>query len=156
MATVLLTRWLLGGGVAIVVEVLAALSKSFLHKCAIIPAAKASPRTLIIVRNRSLRTRWRKYKSSQNHFHKTNESFSFIGTILRNSQDPVDGDNQRDVSWRQPHRGQDNHHGNQACLRYSSRANAGCRGCDTIEARDSAFRVAVTIGEKIRSLFSPT
>lgn len=40
----------------------AALSKSFLHKWAIIPAAKASPRTLIIVLKRSLRMIWEKKK----------------------------------------------------------------------------------------------
>lgn len=61
---VVLTRWEprllrgISGGGSEVVEAVVFFSKSFLHTWAMIPAAKASPRTLIIVRKRSLRVRW--------------------------------------------------------------------------------------------------
>lgn len=49
------------------------------------------------------------------------------------SQEPVHGDNERDVIGGQAHRRQHNDHGDQASLRNPSCSNTGSCGCDAVK-----------------------
>lgn len=46
------------------------------------------------------------------------------------SQEPVHCNDEGDVISRQSNRGENDHHGDQACLWYTSRSDASCSGCD--------------------------
>lgn len=102
--------------------------KSFRHRCAMMPAARASPRTLIMVRNLSLRVQ--KGALSDSKHKKPSLLDTTIVTDIQHLQDPINGHNQCDVIGRQAHRGEDDHHGNQSSLRDAGGSDAGGCGRD--------------------------
>lgn len=107
-----------------------------------IPAARASPSTLIMVRNLSL---WKqRFLLNAPSLIKV-RNWKFTGKVSNLTvfdsteeegrgylQDPVDGHNQCDVIRRQAHRSQHYYHGNQTSLRNPRCTDASSRSCDAV------------------------